>query len=411
MTTPIGLGIVELFAGAAGLAQGFLRAGGYDLLALTDWDENARRAFNLNYPRIPYICRDIDDLQPEELVEAAGGERIVGLLGGPPCQGFSLAGLRKRGDDRNRLVAAYARFVKALAPDFLVMENVPQLLFHNRFRELRRELSESYRLSAAILNAARYGAPQTRHRAVVLALHKRLGIEPTFPAPTHGFVERPAFGYRRFALIEPPGTPADHIEVFGADPVVAREIADARVTFAEPLGCERPLLTVEDAISDLALNGGKGAASYATPPATPYQKLLRSDKAENHKPRAHSPQMRELIAWIPEGGDLRHAPERLWPRSHYSQAYGRLHRRGLARTITTFFLNPGSGRFLHYGAARAITVREAARLQGFSDSFQFTGTDAQQMALVGNAVPLPLAEAIGRHVLRLLGARREAAAD
>src|SRR5579871_3104452 len=86
------MGIVELFAGAAGLAQGFLRTGYYDLIALSDIDENAQLTFQVNYPQARYIASDIHELSPKRILDIADGRKIVGVLGGPPCQGFSLAG-------------------------------------------------------------------------------------------------------------------------------------------------------------------------------------------------------------------------------------------------------------------------------------------------------------------------------
>jgi DNA (cytosine-5)-methyltransferase 1 len=106
---------------------------------------------------------------------------------------------------------------------------------------------------------------------------------------------------------------------------------------------------------------------------------------------------------IADGGLLDAEWGRKRDRPYYSQAYTRLHRRGLARTITTNFHNPGSGRFLHYEALRTLTVREAARLQGIEDAFTFVGLQSDQERLVGNAFPMPLAEAIARHIAKELG--------
>lgn len=144
----------------------------------------------------------------------------------------------------------------------------------------------------------------------------------------------------------------------------------------------------------------------ARAPQTDYQRDVRDDQRGvvlNHVPRRHSGRMMDLIRQIPEGGDLGDADPKLWPQSHYSQAYVRLHSQGVARTVTTFFCNPGSGRFLHYAEDRAITVREAARLQGFRDDFVFEGQQDERMRLVGNAVPLPLAAALAKHIHGAIG--------
>ena len=97
------LGIVELFAGAGGLAQGFTQTGRYELISLTDIDHNAQTTFKENYPQkeIEYICEDVKKIKAKHLIKNAKGREVVGVLGGPPCQGFSLAGLKKSDDERN----------------------------------------------------------------------------------------------------------------------------------------------------------------------------------------------------------------------------------------------------------------------------------------------------------------------
>ncbi|MGA7732748.1 MAG: DNA cytosine methyltransferase [Chloroflexia bacterium] len=393
------LGVVELFAGAAGLAQGFLRSGHYDLLALSDIDTNAKATFEVNSPTVDYIASDIRNLRPKQLLNAANGRRISGLLGGPPCQGFSLAGRKDHEDTRNHYVSDYVRFVRALNPDFLVMENVPQLLFHPLFKSLLNDLSKRYEVMYGVLNAALYGAPQTRHRAIVLAFHKRLGVAPTLPLPTHYFVKREVFNYYGKRL-ERPSNEAAVADVLGADPVIA-SLPVLLGAVGESNTALAPLVTIEEAIGDLRpLEAGRSTEEYPAQPISDYQRAARngSTRLLNHSARHHSDPMLELIKLIPEGGDLTDVNAQYWPKSHYSQAYGRLHRRGLARTITTFFCNAGSGRFVHPQDSRTITIREAARLQGFSDTFQLLGSQEQQMRLVGNAVPLALAQALGERI-------------
>jgi DNA (cytosine-5)-methyltransferase 1 len=398
------IGVVELFAGIAGLAQGFLRTEKFDLLALSDIDEVAKSVFEHNYPGPKYIRSDIHDLKPKHIFGAADGRKIAGLLGGPPCQGFSLAGKRNPQDARNLYVEDYLRFVRYLEPDFLLMENVPQLLFHDMFTLLRTRLSKNYVMRFAVLNSALFGAPQTRHRAFILGYHRRLSTTPEFPTPTHGFVKKPVYNYHR-KRIEPPGNGAT-AEILGADPVVARmpELLTIEGNFSGNL---TPLVTVSDAIGDLrGLSSGGRAKEYFGEALTQYQRDARADAQGilfNHEARTHTDEMLELIKKIPMGGDLNDIGKEYWPKSHYSQAYGRLHEAGLARTITTHFCNPGSGRFVHQADDRTITVREAARLQGFSDDFELLFSQSDQMRLIGNAVPVPLAKALATQIWAQIG--------
>lgn len=396
------LGIVELFAGAAGLAQGFLQTDHYDLIALTDWDAAAQQTVAHNLPHVPYIRKDIQRLKASHLRDRADGRHIHGVLGGPPCQGFSLAGLMKAGDERNRLIKDYVHLVQKLDPDFLLMENVPQVIFHGPFQDLLKELEKKYTWILSILNAARYGTPQTRHRAFLIALHRRLNVTPSFPTPTHGLVRRPVYSYPGRRFVKPSERRTAAREILGSDPVVGMftPVAEAMASQLEPF------IRVEDAIGDLAsLGSGELSYKYASPPRAPYQRTIRAGMSDvlNHEARHHLPTMLDLMKLVPEGGDLSDVDESYWPKSHYSQAYGRLHRRGLARTITTFFCNPGSGRFTHPTDSRSLTIREASRLQGFRDDFEFIGTQTSQMTLVGNAVPLPLARSLGDHIWALIG--------
>ncbi len=396
-------GVIELFAGAGGLAQGFLQSGRFALLALSDKEESARRTFRNNFPDIPYSKDDIRVLGVEGIRRAAGDAAISGILGGPPCQGYSVNGRRKSDDERNDLTLEYARIVKAIRPGFMLMENVPQALYHPHFKKLLETLGADYKVLFTVLNAARYGVPQTRHRAFVLAYRNDLDVVPTFPAPTHGFVTRPTYNYFSQRLANPEEHPDDINAILGADSVVVRFAEDHKTETSiggrwdgggthPPL---RPFNNIQEALGDLdsvlavAVEGDEAARDL-----------------KNHVYRLHTPRMLKRIKGIEEGLDLRNVKDAdMLPKSHYSQAYGRLHRMGLARTITTFFTNPGSGRFLHPYFDRTLTVREAARLQTFPDGYVFSGTQEEQMRLVGNAVPPLLARAIAEHIAKELAGR------
>ena len=400
--------LVELFAGAGGLALGFERAGRYETAALYDIFEPAQRSYLDYRPQARYEICDARQLRPRLVKRALDGRPLHGLLGGPPCQGFSINGQRRPKEEVNQLVLTYAAAVDALRPRFLVMENVPQLLFHPLFEPLLARLRRDYFVTHGILNAARYGAPQTRHRLFLIAYLRKFGIHPTLPTPTHGRRGQLLYAYHLSDSSERVVLSEETAEaVFGADPVikdvVKRQATQVPNEISEDLA---PLVTVGDAIGDL--NGPAAPSSepwpYATPTASDYQRLLRANLqgAANCQGRKHVGKPLRLARELREGGQ----PEVLRgskAENYFSQAYGRLHRDGLARTVTTFFQNAGSGRFFHYEQPRTLTIREAARLQGFPDDFVFYGTLAEQMQLVGNAVPLPLGEAVARHIATELG--------
>jgi DNA (cytosine-5)-methyltransferase 1 len=400
--------VIELFAGAAGLAQGFERTEAYETVALYDVFEPAQHTYLANRPNAAYQRRDVRRLQTRIVQRILNGRTLHGILGGPPCQGFSLAGKKVSENEINQLVFAYGRVVTRLQPHFLVMENVPQLLFHKLFHPLLKLLQQQYNVTYGILNAARYGVPQTRHRLFLIAYRREHGIQPTLPTPTHGKRNQCLYSYHlqssdgRVLLTEETAT-----AIFGADPIITQRVADQTTVASNIIrSIFKPLVTVDDAISDLGevVERPNALAPYNRSARTNYQRALRGNTTEvaNCVGRKHTDALLQLVCNLREGGTPQ-ITDAEGNRRFYSQAYGRLHRAGLARTLTTYFQNAGSGRFLHYERPRTLTIREAARLQGFADDFVFHGTLEDQMFLVGNAVPLPLAEAIGRHIANELG--------
>jgi DNA (cytosine-5)-methyltransferase 1 len=402
--------VIELFAGAAGLAQGFERGGPYKTVALFDIFEPAQRSYLAYRPDSSYLLQDVRDFDLTEVKQLLNGRPLHGILGGPPCQGFSINGKRHSEAEVNQLVITYAEVVATLKPCFLVMENVPQLLFHKLFQPLVKQLREEYVVTYGILNAAQYGAPQTRHRLFLTAYRKQFGITPTLPIPTHGKLGQSLYAYHLTdsddRIILNSGTVKT---IFGADPVIGREI-DQRASCVEPTVSEHlnPLVTVGDAISDLNAEpvSDNQLQTYVCDPQSAYQRALRSatKQVANCTGRQHKGAPLRMVQSLREGGQPRMDAVNREDKRYYSQAYSRLHRAALARTLTTYFQNAGSGRFFHFQQPRTLTIREAARLQGFPDDFTFHGTLGEQMQLVGNAVPLPLAEAIGRHIAAQLEA-------
>jgi DNA (cytosine-5)-methyltransferase 1 len=165
------------------------------------------------------------------------------------------------------------------------------------------------------------------------------------------------------------------------------------------------LQTVHDALNDLPAHSCPDGTVVDDRPISSYAlQLCTPDHAvHNHEAWNHHADLVERMSRVSEGGSPTGSSDASPSKRYYSQAYGRLHRHGLARTVTTNFHNPGSGRFTHYRHPRTLTVREAARLQGIPDSFRFIKYRSWQEQLVGNAFPMLWAEAIGRHVWSEIG--------
>ena len=386
-----GLSVAELFAGIGGVTGGFIDAGGFDALALNDVDPAARRTFTLNFPKLAarYRLGRVEDLNGRALLEAAGGH-VDGILGCPPCQGFSAAGARRSDDKRNGLLNHFRRIVLEVQPLFFLMENVPSLLWSTIYRQFHNSLSDKYLLHAQVLNAAEYGLPQLRRRAVVFALRRDIGVLPTLPLPTHGG-RGYVFDYCSGRYVRPAAE--------------GRRTLQLRPNVQLP---PRELVSLRKALGDLPCEviPYKDTTRYARPASTEYQKAMRgAGRLENHRGWRHGPAMIERLRQIAPGDCPTSHGCRSRNTRFFSQAYARLHPDGLARTITTNFHNPGSGRFTHYATPRTLTLREALRLQGFPDSFRLDMGNLHNYEaerLIGNAFPRPLAHALAVHVRALL---------
>ena len=179
--------VISTFAGAGGSSLGYSMAGYRELLAV-EWDDNAVETFRLNFPDVPVYHGDICKLSVEECMRLAGltapGELDV-LDGSPPCQGFSTAGKRDFGDDRNQLFRQYVRLLRGLRPKVFVMENVSGMvkgIMKIIFADIMRELKASgYIVSARLLNAMYFNVPQSRERMIFIGVRDDLGIVPSHP--------------------------------------------------------------------------------------------------------------------------------------------------------------------------------------------------------------------------------------
>lgn len=388
------LKVAELFAGIGGVTGGFLSVGGYDPVFLHDCDSYARDTFVLNHPKMSerYHVGTVETLTGPKLLELAGGH-VDGLLGCPPCEGFSPAGLRDPEDERNALLYHMRRLIKTVRPIFFVVENVPSLLTSNLYREFADALRRRYVIHREVVNAAEYGVPQLRRRAVIIGFRRDVGVKPSLPEPTHGG-RGEVFDYFTGEKVK-------------ANTAEGRALLKIRPRVTLP---NRRLVTLGAALGDLptSLAPGEESTEYSSPATTRYAKMMRAASCQltNHRAWCHGLRMVRRMHRV-RVGDCPQLSSRGRNTEYFSQAYARLHPDGLARTITKNFHNPGSGRFTHYAAPRTLTLRETLRLQGFSDDFRFdlnkiSPTDAER--LVGNAFPRIFAAAIADHIRDLLPA-------
>ena len=340
-----------------------------------------------NHPSAKVLTADIRTLDANQIRNELNIERgeLDLLAGGPPCQGFSInAPVRSILDQRNHLFKEYLRFVDAFAPRAILIENVPGLVSFEHGATLHAILNAlaelGYGADVRILGAAYYGVPQMRWRTIILGLRGRNLPNFAFPEPIYHAPIKPNFA-----------------TTFDGQLLVKLPSSEVSTKFT----------TVQEAIGDLPpLKGGERGTpvkAYTCEPMCDYQRRLRigSSGVYNHEAPRLSKENQERLKYIKPGGNWTDIPDALLPngmkkakKSDHTKRYGRVMPDGLASTILTK-CDPHWGAYFHYNQDRSFTVREAARIQSFPDHFIFTGTQSQQFAQVGNAVPPLLAEAVG----------------
>ncbi len=368
--------VIDLFAGSGGLMLGLAMAGFHSVIA-NEIHKDPCKTIRRNFPNVTVVEGSITDFTGEELIKAAGYTReqlgdIDLIAGGPPCQGFSTAGLKNPADVRNNLVGEFVRIVIELRPKYFLMENVSGLktMYGGKlFDQLLDRFTESgYKFHYKIVKASDYGVPQHRKRLVILGA--RDGEAPEFPEPTHG----------------------DTLKQTGL--------------FTNPN--LKPYVTIADALGDLPIiNQGEICTQYQEEPKTEYQKYLRTGSSQiyNHEASKHRQTTMDYYALVPSGGTALHIPIELRKKK---QGIQRWPLNGQSRTITT---EPTD--FLHPTLNRIPTIRELARVQSYPDNFEFLGqrTTGNQMRRlgycsqsqqVGNSVPPLLAKALGLSIIKSL---------
>jgi DNA (cytosine-5)-methyltransferase 1 len=335
---------IDAFSGPGGLSLGLRRAG-FDVRAAFDSDAKSIETYRRNHGKHGFQA-DARTLTAEELIDRArlGGADLDLFAGGPPCQGFSK---QKRGahmgDERNALVLEFLRLAREIHPRSIMLENVP-MMAQKRGRHLVEDIErqlDDYRVTSHFYIAADYGVAQTRQRFVMVAVRDDVPGDFCVPDPT---TPRPVW------------------------------------------------TTVEDVIRDMP----EPPEDYSDHPDFPNHQRARVTEANI-----------ERFSYVPQGGGWKDIPfeKRLLchqdvdtTRGGWPEVFGRLEWGGQCPTITGGFDSFTRGRYGHPQFDRPLTPREAARLQGFPDRFVFLGTRHDIRHQIGNAVPIPLAEAVGRAV-------------
>lgn len=362
---------IDLFAGAGGFAEGFIRAG-FNINVANDIWESAAKTYVHNHTETKFILKDIHELDGNQLLQESNlnVNEVDLIIGGPPCQGFSTVGKRAKNDPRNNLFKEYLRIVETVRPKIFVMENVVGILSMEKGKVLDNIIKSfsniGYRIEYRILNAADYGVPQLRERVIFVGT--RLNRDIVFPRPTHSSNE---------------------------------------INFVTNIN-SLPHLTLWDAIGDLPTLGvNEEAISYDKEPQNSYQEERRfgSNNLSLHSSGRHSPKLVEMMKYIPEGvsvWDIDDIPPELVPTSGYGNTYARLNSNLPGMTITRNFNCISSSRCIHPFSDRGLTAREAARIQSFDDKYEFIGTKSDIALQIGNALPPILAESIAKGIKEML---------
>jgi len=365
--------IIDLFSGAGGLSLGFEMANFRVGLAI-ELQENYYNAYKLNHPETLCLNRDITELDCGKISNKfVKNIEISGIIGGPPCMGFSTVGNRRPDDPRNTLIFYFIKWVDYFKPKFFVMENVPGILSMGKGHVVKKVIEMyneiGYSCKMEVLLAADYGVPQLRRRVF--------------------FIGSPIDSALSLNIQKPNRRGSNQKDSF------EKEVLPS-------------YLTVKDAISDILdikpfikKRTENLVKEYSHPPKTQFQEYLRkeSDKLYDHFAPNHNELVMKRISHINQGKNHSSLPKEYQLKGGYPNIYGRLDLNKPADTITG---NCGCvsapGRFIHPTQDRAISIREAARLQSYPDNYRFYGSMRDKYKQVGNAVPPLMAYAVAKSI-------------
>lgn len=349
--------VLDLFCGCGGISYGFELAG-FNIIGGVDFNTDATKTFKHNFKHAIVRNESIESISDEDVINDYKGVDVI--VGGPPCQGFSTANRwqKEKDDPRNKLFFEYIRFVKLLRPKIVLIENVRGLLTRDNGYAKERITTileeEGYKLNMQVLDASEYGVPQNRKRAIIIGIRQ------------------------------------DYLpEVFDFSSIN-----------------KKPKVTVDDAIGELYRfeDGKDDSMVLVDEPSSNYRKYLRANDnvVRDHEIRYPAKIVQERISHVPQGGNWENVPDHLWPnnrKNRHSSAYKRLDPNTQSCTIDT---GNAHSNYFHPLYNRIPSVRESARLQSFSDRFEFIGPRGSQYKQIGNAVPPLLAKSIADAIKEVL---------
>jgi len=339
--------VLDLFCGCGGLSYGFEKAGYAIKYGIDNW-ESALKTYTYNHKSTKVINEDLSELNVKKIISDYNIKNIDVIIGGPPCQGFSIAGKRLINDERNLLYKSFIGFVKEIRPKMFLMENVPNILSMGKGvvkENIMNDFNEiDYYVNCEILMASNYGVPQNRKRAFFIGFKKQLNLS----------------------------------------------FSDFDST---------SIINVSDSISDLPDIDIPDGYNYTIAPMSEYQEKMRlnSNGIFNHQLTNHSEKTVHIISKVPDGGNYKDLPKELQDTRKVNIAWTRLNSKKPSFTIDT-----GHRHHFHYKYNRVPTVREAARIQSFPDKFIFLGSKTSQYKQVGNAVPPLLSEFLANYLKKHL---------
>ena len=358
--------LIDLFCGAGGMTLGFLDSefcGRFEAVFAVDSDPASFQTYNHNLQpsRSVHDPPEATDLR-RYLSEGGRVPFADVVIGGPPCQGFSLLNKKREGDSRRTLWKPFMDVVQSSRASVFVIENVRQLYNSpERTGIEKRAAALGFDTACEVLNSANYGTPQIRHRAVFIGWKKELGSPEFPPTETHR---------------EPGATDKGALPEW-------KTVQDAIGDLPDPVGTE-----IRDVEPPLDLHFGRSPTNLSK---TRYRLIPPGGNRFDLQKVAPELTSRCWINKVSGGTDL----------------FGRLWWNRPSVTIRTEFFKPEKGRYLHPEKHRPITHREAARLMGFPDCFEFKGSKIEIARQIGNAVPPPLAGAIANVIAEILSTRTQ----